>query len=393
VDAEDFGRIFPDGHQTAVRAVCRLSKVYDPRDETTAWSDNPALCIRDFLTHPDGFPGIDDADINDGSFGDFADLCDELVDKKGGGTEKRYRLWGLYSLQDEPKETLRRMLAACDGELYEDADGLVCIRGGAYVAPTVLIADANILSFEMEQGNDAFAAFNSLKVTYTDPTQDYQPTETTVWVNAADQAVRGELEEELTLDMVPSAGQARRLAKIAERKANPLWRGTVSTDLAGLNARGERLIRLVIDELQIDETFLVESHGIRADLTGCEMQVSSLSADAYDFDAATEGAESPPIPDDTSPDSTVEVPTGLALSQSVTTVTAEVDPPSRSTLVLDAQIRIKTPVGPWRDMLSAPGEVTATAATVTATTYEVRARWTVGQAASAWSDIEEITTS
>jgi hypothetical protein len=392
VGQEDFARLFPDGHNTPVRTICRLARVFDPRDATTAWSDNPALAIRDFLVSPDGFPGIDAGDINDAAFAAFADVCDVMVDTKGGGSEKRYRLSGLYSLQDEPKDSLRRMLASCDGELYEDAAGLICIRGGAYQAPTVLITDADILSFELEQGSELFSAFNALKVTYTEPGQDYQPTETTTWINAADQAARGEIEEELTIDMVPAPGQARRLAKIFERKSNPRWRGTVTTNLAGLNARGERLIRIVIEELAVDETFLVESHGIRADLSGCEMSVISLGAEAYAFDAEADGAAPPPPPDNTSPDPTVEVPAGLALSKAGLVVTATVDAPSRSTLTLQAQIRVKTPPGPWREMTSAQGELTAESGTLTAAVaYQVRARWSVNQAVSAWTSIVEIT--
>ena len=33
-----------------ITAVVKGRKVYDPRTNTTAWSDNPALCIRDYLT-------------------------------------------------------------------------------------------------------------------------------------------------------------------------------------------------------------------------------------------------------------------------------------------------------------------------------------------------------
>jgi hypothetical protein len=31
-------------------AVVRGKRVFDPRSSTTAWSDNAALCIRDYLT-------------------------------------------------------------------------------------------------------------------------------------------------------------------------------------------------------------------------------------------------------------------------------------------------------------------------------------------------------
>jgi len=40
---------FPNGVPT-VTATIKGKKLYDPRTDTTAWSDNPALCLRDYLT-------------------------------------------------------------------------------------------------------------------------------------------------------------------------------------------------------------------------------------------------------------------------------------------------------------------------------------------------------
>ena len=53
--AQDMGLVYPEGYNTPVRALCRLSRIWDPRNNTTAWSDNAGLCILDYLTHPDGF--------------------------------------------------------------------------------------------------------------------------------------------------------------------------------------------------------------------------------------------------------------------------------------------------------------------------------------------------
>lgn len=62
---------------------------------STAWSDNPAWCLLDFLTN--SFDGlgtwISDSDVDIQSFIDWAAFCDELVAKDIQGTlEKRFRL-------------------------------------------------------------------------------------------------------------------------------------------------------------------------------------------------------------------------------------------------------------------------------------------------------------
>lgn len=65
----------------SISAVVRGRTVFDPRTNTTAWTDNPALCLADFIASDDGmgrsvdWPGVVAA----------ANACDELV----GGVKRR----------------------------------------------------------------------------------------------------------------------------------------------------------------------------------------------------------------------------------------------------------------------------------------------------------------
>ena len=401
--SESYLRIFPEGYNTPVMAVCRLSRVLDTRTNTTAWSDNPALCIMDYLTHPDGYRRLSYDDFDIPSFNAFADLCDEAVSLAAGGTEKRYRLWGVYELNDSPTEVLQRMLLTCDGELYTTREGKLAIRGGQWNEPTITIDETQILGHDMEEGADALDRFNQLKIVYTDPDQDYQSTEAQPWDDLADQAVRGLQTQDFTVDMCPSPSQARRLAKITIAKSNPRWSGTIRTNLAGLKARGERIIRVVLPELQIDQTFLVGSHKLILDgglPVACEMQVLSLSASAYAWDPATEEGQAPPPPQDTAPDFTLEVPSNLQLvvdrrqvteATTVSVVLATVDPPTRDDSNLEAQIR-RDGSSIWEAMGVASGEMEAVSgALIDNETYFVRARFRTAGAASGWTAEEDIT--
>ena len=56
-------------------------KVHDPRTGADAWSDNPALCIRDYLTNKVYGRGIDAVHVDDAAIIVAADYCDELVTK------------------------------------------------------------------------------------------------------------------------------------------------------------------------------------------------------------------------------------------------------------------------------------------------------------------------
>lgn len=387
--AEDYQAVFPEGYNTPVRCVCRLSRVYDPRSGLTEWSDNAGLCILDYLTHPDGYNrSIDDIDID--SFIEFADLCDEPVPLAAGGTEPRYRLWGVYGLTDDPQDVLAKMRATCDAEFYQTPEGKIAIRGGKWDAPTVTIRDSDILGHSLEQGNNRFAAFNELKILYTSPQHDYQTMEATSWESLADQADRGVLSASLNLDMVPSPSQARRLAKIHIAKSNPEWKGTIVPNLSALDALGERTARVVLPELSIDDAFYIAGFALKPDLTGEEIGVMSISEAAYTWTTAEEGA-SPPIPEDTRPDLTFPVPENLTLSELDDAITAEVEDPARSDLELQAQIRAGAG-SLWQEMetdgLTASYGPVAPAET---TTYQVRARWRGPlETAGAWSDIEDI---
>lgn len=394
--AETYMEVFPEGHNTPVRAVVRLSRVFDPRSSTTAWSDNPALCIRDFLVHPDGYR-LTASDIDTASFNAMADLCDEAVALAAGGSEVRYRLWGMYDLNADPKETLSRMLATCDGELFENAAGKIEIRGGKWDEPTVTIEDKDVLSFTLEQGNDAFAAFNQLRILYTSPNHDYQSTEAQEWDDLTDQATRGVISQDFPVDMVPSPSQARRLAKIYRAKQNPRWRGTVSTNLVGLNARGERTLRLVLPELQINDTFLIISHAIRADMTGCEIGIVSLGEETYEWTTAEEGA-SPPAPQVTTPSTalptpsmTIDVQSRQVTAASVAAVVvASVTPPARTDIRLESQIRLDSS-SIWEGMSTATGEFESVSGVVVDDeTYKVRSRFRTAGAVGPWTTEQTI---
>lgn len=396
----DFQKIFPESHNTPVRALSRLSRVYDPRqsgqsptnEATWAWRDTAALAIRDYLTHQDGMRLDPVEDVDDASIAAFANVCDSAVGLKAGGTEKRYRLWGIYTLTDEPQAVLRRMLNTCDGEFYLTPEGKVGIRGGVWEAPTVTIGAEHILSHSFEQGNNRFAAFNELKVMYTSPEHDYQPQEATAWVDLADQAERGEMASEFDGDFIPSPSQARRCSKIFMHKANPRWKGRVVTDAYGLMAMGERMVRLVIPELEIDDAFLVGRIQFSPDLSSVEIEVSSISQAAYDWDPSTEEGENPPPAQDTSPDLTFPVPENLTLTNPESgVVLAEVDPIDRDGLELEVWIRAGAGAN-WL-VMDLEGTTEARLSGLPDGSYQAQARWRGPQnTAGEWSfPLAEIT--
>jgi len=73
--------VYPNGIPTFT-AVVKGKKVFDPRTNTTGWSDNSALCVRDYLTSTGYGLGEVAANIDDTLVMAAADVCDEIVSSK-----------------------------------------------------------------------------------------------------------------------------------------------------------------------------------------------------------------------------------------------------------------------------------------------------------------------
>jgi hypothetical protein len=266
VTLENFNDVW-GGQLPEFTPVIDSSLIYDPRLDTTTggsgthraddpdtweFSDNAGLCALDWLLYENGY-NFPVALFNLASWRAFADLCDEDVDLKAGGTEKRYRVAMTVNLSSDQKKTvLARILAACDGQIYFDRDGLLCIRGGKWEAPTVtLVAERDAIQASFLNGPGALARFNELVLKFLSPELGYVESEGEAWQDSALITAEGGtiISREADFTQVPSFSQARRLAKIAMAKGNPKWRGAARTNLAGITAIGESAITLEWDEL------------------------------------------------------------------------------------------------------------------------------------------------
>ena len=297
-------QIFPEGAPD-VRLLVAGAPSYDPRTGAVAYTDNAAILLLDYLMHASGY-GLAPDEIDLPSFAALADVCDEPValvvpDPNGATTEMRYRSWGAYDYAEPRAEVLARLLAACDGELVQDADGRVAVRGGRWQPPRFTITEGMILGWDqLEEGDEAYSSFTRIKHTYTSPWHDYQPTEGDPWDDPAAQAVQGVIETEKSFVRAPSHSQSRRLARIAMAKGNPRFRLTgLRLSPAGLPAYGAPTVWLDLPSFGIATSFavmrgaLVLSGGA---LTGVKLDLISLDASAYAWDPAWEGSR-PPMPD------------------------------------------------------------------------------------------------
>lgn len=160
-----------------ISAVIKGKKVYDPRTSTTGYSNNAALCIRDYLMDSTYGLGSTSAEIDDDSFIAAANICDEDVNLSAGGTEKRYTINGIVDTAKSPAELLDDMLIACQGSLYY-SNGKWHIKVGAYITPTATLDEDDIVgAISIQTRNSGQDQFNAVKGVFVSPDSNWQPTD------------------------------------------------------------------------------------------------------------------------------------------------------------------------------------------------------------------------
>lgn len=208
--------VFANG-QPNVSAIVQGRKVYDPRTATTAYSNNAALCVLDYIRDDRFGLGASDDEIDFDSFSTAADICDEDVALVGGGTEKRYTINGVMDTSKQPAAILQDMVGAMAGTIYY-SNGMWKVRAGAYVTPVnTLSMDDVIGSISIKTRVSNQANFNAVKGIFMSPEDNWQPTDypsvTSSVFTAEDNGEQKFVD--VTLPFTTSASTAQRLAKIS----------------------------------------------------------------------------------------------------------------------------------------------------------------------------------
>lgn len=380
VDSADFYSTFPNAINTQYRVVARWQPdIVSQKTGATGYSDNAADIIADYMKHPDGMrlpssllTTTQAAALLEAAY----DRANEDVTLKAGGTEKRYRLWGSYSLDERPADVLARMLAACDARLVPTSDGGIGLDIGTWTEPSVVLDETAIVGFsELSRGRDVLSTANTISATFTDPDSDYQTTEADPWVDATDVSARGEIKLTTSFIMSPSHGQTRRLMKLASYRANPSWIGTFQFNLKGLAAIGERFVRIQYPLFSINEVFEVQDFRINIGennlVSGVTMQLQSMPQTAYNWNAATEEGTAPST-GTTTEESIVPVPTNFnVVMTSTPTAILSWDTPSTG-LTVEVQVKLSSD-SEWT-ALGVTGDSVETGALTADANYDFRIR-------------------
>jgi hypothetical protein len=204
---------FPTGIPT-VSARIRGKKILDTRTSTTAWSDNPAMIIRDYLTSDFGLKE-DSTTINDTLAEEAADVCDELV-----GSAKRYTCNGAFTLDSGPEEIIRSLLSSMGGVFWNYA-GQWAFLAAEYRTPTISLDEDDLRGpLEIATRHSRRDNFNTVRGQYKGEETDWQADDYTPVTGTAYLEEDNNLETstELNLLFTDTELMAQRISQIFLRR-------------------------------------------------------------------------------------------------------------------------------------------------------------------------------
>ena len=156
-----------------ISAIVRGKKVYNPVTTTTAWSQNPALCVYDYMRDTKYGMGEDATNINQTALATAIALCDEDVALSAGGTQKRYTLNGRLDTASSRKENIEAMLSSMAGTMSYSG-GEFFISGSEYVAPTVTIDESNLVGdIAVQTKQSRRSIYNGVKGLFVNEDDNY----------------------------------------------------------------------------------------------------------------------------------------------------------------------------------------------------------------------------
>jgi len=222
------------GGMPAISCVLRGKKLYDPRLNSgsggTAWSTNPALIIRDYLTDTQyGLKSLS-TEINDsnsaGGFTAAANVCDQNAVLSDGSNETRYTASGFTNFSATGTGVIEALLSSMAGKLTY-TNGQFNVFAGAAQTPSMTITDDNLLQpVSVSTKNQKGELYNTVKSSFVDASNSYVGADSPVYQDStfltedtpngvANDKPNYVKQMELRLPFTTSHTRAQRLQRIA----------------------------------------------------------------------------------------------------------------------------------------------------------------------------------
>lgn len=373
------------------------SEVLDPRTNSSGWTNNPALCIRDYLTSADGLACSAD-EIDTASFITAANVCDELVTiTAGGATQKRYTIDGAFNLDQKPIDIIEDMLTSCAGTLVY-VQGKYRLYAGAYDAPTDTLTASDLAGpIELVTKPPRRELFNTVRGTFIHPGRNWQASEFPAYSEAGLIAADGEtITTDVEWPFTTDERRAQQLAKLMLRRAREALTVRVPVKYAGFRYAVWQTLNVTLGDFGwTNKPFRIVAWTFDADSGIVNLTLREESANSYSWQF---GDASPlPLAPDTDLVDPLAIPAPTSLAVTASTTLQPDGSVAPALLVTwtsaafafltghEVQFRVNG-ASDWNS-----GEVSigtdrfVIAPVIGGTTYEVRVRGVTGISRGAWS--------
>jgi hypothetical protein len=250
-DQDKFAQGLPN-----ISTVIRGKKVYDAQKDSTSpyyesslgvstqrennsatwqWSQNPALCIRDYLVDVRYGLGESVDNILRSSIDTATDVCNETITLSDTTSQVRYTMDGVIDTGNSIKANIENMTGAMIGRLVYSG-GKFELHAGKYVAPTVTIDESMIIGeISVQTKQSRRNAYNGVKGVFLSETDNYILADYPAQISSTYAAQDGDpIYLDMPLPYTVNNIRAQRLAKLALQRSRQQEAITIPCNLNAL---------------------------------------------------------------------------------------------------------------------------------------------------------------
>lgn len=303
-----------------ITAVILGKPVYDYRNGATQWSNNPVLCIADYITSTRYGIGADVESLDLPTLITNAYICGEPVLKADGSTEARYTCNGVIDTAETPRANLEFLATSL-------AAPIACIMGkwyiyaAAYRVPVIELVDSDLAGAPKVVTRQPRAAlFNAVKGTYVNPDNDWQPSDypPVQSINYAAEDNNETIWRELDLPLTSSASMAQRVATLSLTAARRQISVSARFNLKALDlVPGDTVMLTLAPYGFSSKVFEVQDWGLSFDDAlglGVDLLLRETDSAVYDWTTADESAANAAPTTNLPNYRVIQAPTGLSAS-------------------------------------------------------------------------------
>ena len=204
--------VFPNGVPNITTTI-KGKKVFDPRNSSTAWSDNPALCIRDYLTSSYGL-AENVANVDDALVITAANICDQTNTL---ASTTRYTCNGAFVTSITPLDFLNDIITSFGGMLWY-SQGKWRMKPAYFTSVQLALTDDDLRSnIKISTRHSRRDNFNKVKGTFRGAESNWQVTDYPAITNTAFLLADNNQDSTIDFDLpfTDNSIEARRIALIA----------------------------------------------------------------------------------------------------------------------------------------------------------------------------------